>query len=97
MSALPKNKITRCEQGKRRSGNRPNLIQNPKHASIPLGKKKLAEKILATFKVGKVTHELKKNREVVVTPNKQISPSTPTKIIKQTLKRMIRQTQNKGS
>jgi hypothetical protein len=35
MGALPKNKITRAERGKRRAGNTPKLFKDPKR-SIPL-------------------------------------------------------------
>lgn len=49
MGALPKNKITRCERGKRRSGNTPNLLKNPQKTNIPLGKKRLADQILKQF------------------------------------------------
>jgi hypothetical protein len=50
MGALPKNKITRCERGKRRSGNTPNLLKNPQKTSIPLGRQRLADQILKKFK-----------------------------------------------
>jgi hypothetical protein len=39
MGALPKNKITRVERGKRRAGNTPSLTKNPKVSSIPLHKR----------------------------------------------------------
>lgn len=37
MGALPKNKITRVERGKRRAGNRPNLKKDT-HTAIPAHK-----------------------------------------------------------
>ena len=39
MGALPKNKITRAERGKRRAGNTPDLKKNIKHTRTPLHKK----------------------------------------------------------
>jgi hypothetical protein len=38
MGALPKNKITSAERGKRRRGNTPKLNKDPKTNSIPLHK-----------------------------------------------------------
>jgi len=38
MGAVPKNKITRAERGKRRAGNTPNLKKELKHTRIPLYK-----------------------------------------------------------
>jgi hypothetical protein len=39
MGALPKNKITRVERGKRRSGNTPSLKKDPKITAVPDHKK----------------------------------------------------------
>jgi len=41
MAALPKNKITRAEQGKRRAGNTPKLLKDLKKSKTPLHKKGL--------------------------------------------------------
>jgi hypothetical protein len=41
MGALPKNKITRAERGKRRRGNTPTLTKDAKVTSIPLHKRGL--------------------------------------------------------
>ncbi|HEX9817572.1 MAG TPA: hypothetical protein VGA89_01600 [Patescibacteria group bacterium] len=38
MPAVPKNKITRAERGKRRAGNTPSLKKD-RHARVPLHKK----------------------------------------------------------
>lgn len=46
MGALPKNKITRVERGKRRRGNTPSLKKDPNTTSVPLHKKG----IVAEFK-----------------------------------------------
>lgn len=45
MGALPKNKITRAERGKRRKGNTPQLLKQSKKAQIPLHKRGLAASI----------------------------------------------------
>lgn len=46
MGALPKNKITSAERGKRRRGNRPTITKDTKVASIPLHKQALVNDIL---------------------------------------------------
>ncbi|NCN06783.1 MAG: hypothetical protein GW946_02995 [Candidatus Pacebacteria bacterium] len=46
MGALPKNKITRVERGKRRAGNKPNITKDIKTASIPPYKRGLVASIL---------------------------------------------------
>ena len=48
MGAVPKNKITRTERNKRRRGNKPNLIKNLAHHSIPLHKRGLVAQIFKT-------------------------------------------------
>jgi ribosomal protein L32 len=49
MGAVPKNKITRAERGKRRQGNRPSLKKNLKQTSIPLHKRGLVAQIFKTL------------------------------------------------
>jgi len=46
MGALPKNKITRVERGKRRRGNTPSLKKDPKVAKVPGHKQGLVSKFL---------------------------------------------------
>lgn len=41
MGAVPKNKITSIERGKRRSGNRPDLVKDLKFAKTPMHKQGL--------------------------------------------------------
>lgn len=41
MGALPKNKVTRVEQGKRRAGNKAAVKKDPKVTAIPLHKQGL--------------------------------------------------------
>lgn len=52
MGALPKNKITRAEQGMRRRGNRPTLTKNPKHTTVPLHKRGLFATVLNKLGLG---------------------------------------------
>lgn len=46
MGALPKNKITRAERGKRRAGNTPKLKKDIKLASVPAHKQGFVGKLL---------------------------------------------------
>lgn len=49
MGALPKNKITRVEQGKRRRGNRPMLKKDVNTAAVPLAKQGLVNQIFTAL------------------------------------------------
>lgn len=49
MGALPKNKITRVERGKRRAGNRPTITKDAKTAAVPLHKRGLVAQMLKKF------------------------------------------------
>ena len=49
MGALPKNKITRVERGKRRRGNTPSLKKDPKITTIPAHKKGIVAQFLKTL------------------------------------------------
>lgn len=46
MGALPKNKVTRVEQGKRRAGNKANVKKDPKTNTIPLHKQGFVASLL---------------------------------------------------
>ncbi len=46
MGALPKNKITRAERGKRRRGNRPTVTKDAKVSKTPIHKLSLVAAIL---------------------------------------------------
>lgn len=46
MGALPKNKITRVERGKRRAGNTPALKKDVKIARVPKAKKNFVDQLL---------------------------------------------------
>lgn len=49
MGALPKNKITRAERGKRRRGNTPSLQKDPKITTIPAHKQGIVAQFLKTL------------------------------------------------
>ena len=53
MGALPKNKITRVERGKRRSGNTPSLKKDPNTTSIPMHKQGFVAKFMKTLGITK--------------------------------------------
>jgi hypothetical protein len=46
MGALPKNKITRVEQGKRRAGNKAQVKKDPKITAIPMHKQGIVASML---------------------------------------------------
>lgn len=46
MGALPKNKVTRVEQGKRRAANKAQVKKDPKVSQIPLHKQGLVASML---------------------------------------------------
>jgi hypothetical protein len=48
MGAVPKNKITRAERGKRRQGNKPSLKKDLTQTSVPLHKRGLIAQIFKT-------------------------------------------------
>jgi hypothetical protein len=52
MGALPKNKITRAERGKRRRGNTPSLKRDANIASVPLHKRGLVASFLKLTGLG---------------------------------------------
>lgn len=49
MGALPKNKITSAERGKRRRGNKPKLKKDSKKAQVPLHKRGLVAQFLQSI------------------------------------------------
>ena len=57
MSAQPKNKITRVEQGKRRAGNTPKLNKDAATAKVALHKKTLFGKISKLFPATKAAEK----------------------------------------
>jgi hypothetical protein len=53
MGALPKNKITSVERGKRRRGNKPTITKDVKIAKAPLHKQALVDYILKKIGINK--------------------------------------------
>jgi len=53
MRALPKNKITSVERGKRRRGNKPKIKKDTNVAGIPLHKQSLVNAILKKIGIKK--------------------------------------------
>lgn len=53
MGALPKNKITRVERGKRRRGNTPSLKKDVKTTSIPMHKQGFVAQFLKSVGLDK--------------------------------------------
>lgn len=49
MGALPKNKITRAERGKRRRGNTPSLKKDPKTNAVPNHKKGIVAQFMKSL------------------------------------------------
>jgi len=64
MGALPKNKITRSERGRRRAGNTPKLAKDTNVTQIPLHKRGLASSMLSKlgFSNEQVTRVVHKKR-----------------------------------
>lgn len=56
MGALPKNKITRVERGKRRKGNTPGLRKDA-HAQIPLHKRGFVAQLFQTFGISTTSNK----------------------------------------
>lgn len=53
MGALPKNKITRAERGKRRRGNKPTITKDVKTAAIPQHKQGFVAEMLRAVGISK--------------------------------------------
>lgn len=51
MGALPKNKITSVERGKRRAGNKPKLKKDTKITQVPMHKRGLVSEILKKLNI----------------------------------------------
>lgn len=53
MGAVPKNKITRVERGKRRAGNTPKLKKDSKTAKTPMHKRGLVAQMMGKLGISK--------------------------------------------
>lgn len=85
MGAVPKNKITSAERGKRRQGNRPSLKKNLAFADVPLHKKGLVAQIFHTIglksPVGtNVVQQRKQAKKTKAKAKPQPKPKTKQKV-----------------
>ncbi len=98
MSAQPKNKITRVEQGKRRRGNTPKLQRDPKTHSVPLYKRGFFDKIMK--KIGSSssgeTKESKKTKSHQAAGNPTAKTTAPKMATMSAPVKKARSTQHKG-
>lgn len=62
MGALPKNKITRAERGKRRAGNTPDVTRDIHTAKMPLHKQSLSAAMLADMGFAKDAPKREKHK-----------------------------------
>jgi hypothetical protein len=62
MGALPKNKITRVERGKRRKGNTPSLKKDPKVTSVPMHKKGIVAQFMKSLGISDVQKSEKNSK-----------------------------------
>lgn len=110
MGALPKNKITRSERGKRRAGNTPSLTKQVKHTTVPLHKRGMVNQILQSLGLtdgtAKKTSPLKENKKAdkkaTTTENKAIQAKLARQVTKPAMqkgaaKQTTRRSLNKDS
>lgn len=102
MGALPKNKITRVERGKRRAGNTPTITKDFRVTAVPSNKRGLMASILTAIGLessSKNAAKTKKRNKSVTTStsqesrqvNKAVTPQQQAPAVKTT-----RVTQHKG-
>ncbi len=92
MGALPKNKITRVERGKRRAGNKPTVTKDVNRASVPLHKRGMVAEFLKVMGVTTEKPATKKTekptvKKPTIQPVETIKKSAPTKAVKPTAKK----------
>lgn len=75
MGALPKNKITRAERGKRRAGNTPSLKKVAKHSTIPLHKRGLVGQMMQALGLSKAASPQVKEDKKAETKNELVEKS----------------------
>ncbi|PIY80890.1 MAG: hypothetical protein COY80_00545 [Candidatus Pacebacteria bacterium CG_4_10_14_0_8_um_filter_42_14] len=100
MGALPKNKITRVERGKRRAGNTPKLKKDTKISSIPFHKRGLVASMLRSIGLSAAQTTEKTSKKKVQTKSVSQKPLPTQPKIKQPVVEIKtaakRQTQHKG-
>ncbi len=94
MGALPKNKITRAERGKRRAGNKPTITKDTNSAAIPLHKRGMVAEFLKVMDIAAAkqtekkteqkpqTKQAKTEKPVAQKPAAKQPASQPTEAIK---------------
>jgi len=101
MGALPKNKITRVERGKRRAGNKPKITKDANRASIPPYKRGIVASILRSVGLTqeKIASQSTKKTISKKATSGQVATASQTKAAKPVAAvqtRARRQTQHKG-
>lgn len=101
MGALPKNKITRVERGKRRAGNKPKITKDANHASVPPYKRGLVASILRSVglsqeKTPKAVAKKTVASKPVTTSVAPVVSAKPAKKAASVQPKTRRQTQHKG-
>lgn len=79
MTPLPKNKITRAERGKRRSGNTPKLVRDTKVTKVPLNKAKVVAKMKMMFKPVKKVDEKEQKAKLAEKLSTKKAKKAPSK------------------
>jgi hypothetical protein len=89
MGALPKNKITSVERGKRRKGNTPKIkVQHPTHVLMPLSKKTLFGRFLQLVNItGPATQAKTGSKADAVTTENTTPVTKKSKTTKKTVNR----------
>jgi hypothetical protein len=75
MGALPKNKITRAERGKRRRGNTPKLKKDANQA-VPMHKRSLVSRVLRLFTDGPAAQNATKTDKAASAKSSKASKSS---------------------
>lgn len=100
MGALPKNKITRVERGKRRAGNKPKITKDANHASIPPHKRGIVASILRSVGLSQEAPKAVAKKAIAskpgVTPVAPVVAAKPAKKAVSVQPKTRRQTQHKG-
>lgn len=102
MGALPKNKITSAERGKRRAGNTPTITKDTKVIKVPLHKRGLVQTMMASLgfvKAEKTEESHKKSTKVAPQAEAGVKPEVsarPTVAPKAVPQKSVKRTQHKG-
>lgn len=94
MGAVPKNKITSSERGKRRAGNRPHLRKNPNHSKTPLHKRGLVFQMFKRMGIdfNQIASKDKTEKSEKVAQAKVQKDEPKKKEVKKTAKKTVKKT-----